>query len=103
MVLYTVCESLETGIMADSAVLSVRVSKATKKRLAQIAETMQRSQSYVAAEAIEEYLAIQEWQIAGVKQALASLERGEGVSHEDVKRWTDSLGTEDEIPKPKTR
>ena len=89
--------------MTNSTVLSVRVSNTTKKRLAKIAETMQRSQSYVAAEAIEEYLAIQEWQIAGVKQALASLERGEGVSHEDVKRWANSLGTEEEIPKPKTR
>ncbi len=89
--------------MADSTVLSVRVSNTTKKRLAKIAETMQRSQSYVAAEAIEEYLAIQEWQIAGIERALASLERGEGVSHQDVKRWADSLGTDEELPKPKSR
>ncbi len=89
--------------MADNTVLSVQLSDATRKRLARIAKATRRSQSSLAAEAIEEYLAIQEWQIAGIEQALASLERGEGVSHQDVKRWADSLGTDEELPKPKSR
>ena len=38
------------------------------------------------------------WQIAGIKEALASLDRGEGVRHEVVKAWAASLSAEDEIP-----
>ena len=40
------------------------------------------------------------WQIAGINAALALLDRGEGVPHEDVKAWIASWGTDDEDPMP---
>ena len=87
--------------MSDSTVISVRISKNVKQRLARVAESMKRSQSFIAAEAIEEFVAVQEWQIAGIKEALASLDRGEGIPHEEVKRWVDSLNSEEGNPAPK--
>ena len=78
--------------MADSAVLSVRIEKSTKDRLARIAKSMKRSQSYLAAEAIEEFVSVQEWQIAGIHDALASLDRGDAIAHEDMKAWAAALG-----------
>jgi len=30
---------------------------------------------------------VNEWQIAGIKQAIASLDRGEGIAHERVEEW----------------
>ncbi len=87
--------------MADSTVLSVRIGKPIKKRLARLARAMRRSQSFLAAEAIEEFVDVQEWQLAGIEKALASLDRGEGVPHEDVKAWAASLGTEKERAVPK--
>ena len=89
--------------MGNSTVLSVRIDKETKDRLARIAESMKRSQSYLAAEAIEEFVAIQELQIAGINQAIASADAGKAVSHEDVRDWIASLGTSNERPIPKTR
>ncbi len=89
--------------MADSKVLSVRISAKTEKRLARIAKSMRRSKSFLGAEAIEEFVAVQEWQIAGIHEALAALDRGEGVPHEDVKSWVESLGTGAERPKPKAK
>ncbi len=89
--------------MADKVILSVRLNDATSKRLARIAKATRRSQSSLAAEAIEAFVAIQDWQIAGIHQALDSLERGEGVPHREVKKWADSLGTDEELPKPKSR
>ncbi len=38
----------------------------------------------IAAEAIDEYLQTNEWQVAGIKKAIASLDAGEGVPHEEV-------------------
>jgi len=35
---------------------------------------------------------VNEWQVAGITQAIASLDRGEGVSHKEVKNWVDSWG-----------
>ena len=45
---------------------------------------------FLAAEAINEYLDLNEWQVAGIQKAVASLDRGEGVSHEQVKEWVSS-------------
>ena len=95
-------ETPEIDIMTDSTVLSVRIGKPIKDRLAKLAETMKRSQSFLAAEAIEEFVAVQEWQIAGINEALASLDRGEGIPHDDVKAWATSLGNAAELPIPKT-
>ena len=53
---------------------------------------MKRSQSFLAAEAIEEFVSVQEWQIAGIHDALASLDRGEGIAHENMKAWVATLG-----------
>jgi predicted transcriptional regulator len=46
-----------------------------------------RSRAFLAAEAIQEYLDINEWQVAGIVGAIASLERGKGIPHERVKQW----------------
>ncbi len=86
--------------MPDSAVLSVRIAKPTKQRLARLAKALRRSQSFLAAEAIDEFVAVQEWQIVGIEDALAALDRGEGVPHQDVKSWAASLGGDDELPTP---
>lgn len=37
--------------------------------------------------------ALRDWQDAGVKEALASLDRGEGIPHSDIKSWAASLPT----------
>jgi RHH-type transcriptional regulator, rel operon repressor / antitoxin RelB len=84
-----------------SSTFSVRVDSTVKKRLEKLAKSTGRSRSFLAAEAIGEYVDVNEWQIAGIKQAIASLDRGEGVAHEQVKDWVASWGTGDEKPAPK--
>jgi RHH-type rel operon transcriptional repressor/antitoxin RelB len=84
-----------------SATFTVRVDAAAKKRLERLAKNTGRSRSFLAAEAINEYLDVNEWQVAGIKQAIASLDRGEGVPHEQVKDWITSWGSNRERPIPK--
>ena len=83
-----------------SATFTVRVDAAAKKRLEKLAKNTGRSRSFLAAEAINEYLDVNEWQVAGVKQAIASLDRGEGVSQAQVKDWVMSWGSGKEQPVP---
>ena len=83
-------------------VLSVRINLAIKDRLAKLAGSMKRSQSSLGAEATEEYVEAQEWQIAGIEKAIAAADRGEVVPHEDVGDWIASLGTDTELPVPKS-
>ena len=84
----------------SSATFTVRVDSNVKKRLEKLAKSTGRSRSFIAAEAIGSYLDVNEWQVAGIKRAIESMDRGEGVPHERVKEWIASWGTKNELPVP---
>lgn len=84
-----------------STTFTVRVETDVKKRLEKLADSTGRSRSYLAAEALNAYLDVNEWQIAGIKQAVASLDRGEGVPHKAVEAWVKSWGGKRARPAPK--
>jgi RHH-type rel operon transcriptional repressor/antitoxin RelB len=84
-----------------STTFTLRVETEVKKRLEKLARSTGRSRSFLAAQALNEYLDLNEWQVAGVKQAIAALDGGEGVAHEDVKNWVNSWGGKRERPVPK--
>lgn len=88
--------------MAQSTTLTIRVDAEIKQRLEQLARQQRRSKSFVAGEAIGEYIAIQEAQIAGIRDAIAELERGEAIAHEQVRDWVESWDDahEHSLPKP---
>jgi RHH-type transcriptional regulator, rel operon repressor / antitoxin RelB len=83
-----------------STTFTVRVEPEVKRRLEKLARSTGRSRSFLAAEALNDYLDVNEWQVAGVKRAIASLDRGEGVSHQEVKDWVGSWGRKRERPRP---
>jgi RHH-type rel operon transcriptional repressor/antitoxin RelB len=76
---------------------------AAKKRLEKLAKSTGRSRSFLAAEAINGYLDLNEWQVAGVQKAVASLDRGEGIPHQRIKEWVNSWGSKRERSTPKRR
>jgi predicted transcriptional regulator len=83
-----------------SRTFTVRLDASIKKRLERLAKNTGRSRSYLAAEAIGEYLDVNEWQVAGIKNAIASLDQGKGISHDKVKKWVASWGSAKELPVP---
>ena len=84
-----------------STTFTVRVDSTVKKRLERLAKSTGRTRSFLAAEALSEYLDMNEWQVSGIKAAMASLDRGEGVPHAQVKEWVASWGGKNERPAPK--
>jgi predicted transcriptional regulator len=85
----------------SSATFTVRVDSAVKKRLEKLAKSTGRSRSFLAAEAIGEFVDVNEWQIAGIKRAMAALDGGEGMPHDQVEQWVRSWGRTKERPAPK--
>jgi predicted transcriptional regulator len=85
----------------SSTTFTVRVDGDAKERLERLAKSAGRSRSFLAAEAINQYLEVNEWQVAGIKQAIASLDRGEGVAHQQVKDWVTSWDRRRERKIPK--
>jgi RHH-type rel operon transcriptional repressor/antitoxin RelB len=84
-----------------STTFTVRVEPQVKKRLEKLAKSTGRSRSFLAAEALNEYLDVNEWQVAGVRRAMTSLDRGDGVPHQEVKDWVNSWGGKRERTAPK--
>jgi predicted transcriptional regulator len=84
-----------------AATLTVQLSEVDKERLAALAEATGRSESLLAAEAVSEYLALQEWQVSAIEAGIASLDREGGIAHEAVRDWIESWGTDDELDPPK--
>jgi RHH-type transcriptional regulator, rel operon repressor / antitoxin RelB len=86
--------------MAQST-LAVELSGADRARLEQLAKATGRSESSLAAEAVSEYLSVQDWQVAAISAAMKSLDRGEWVPHSAVRDWVESWGTDRELQPPK--
>ena len=83
-----------------SATLTIRIAESDEGRLDALARSTGRSPSSLAEEALSEYLAVNEWQIAGIKAAIEDLERGERIEHEAVREWVESWGSDNELKPP---
>ncbi len=85
----------------SSTTVNVRIDPAIKKRLEKLAKSTGRSRSFLAAEAINEYLELNEWQVAGIQKAIASLDRGHGLPHDRILKWVRSWDSKKERPVPR--
>jgi RHH-type rel operon transcriptional repressor/antitoxin RelB len=96
-------KSAQDGHMADCTTLTVRLDRAVKRRLEAVAARVRRSKSFLAAEAIEEYLAVQEWQVEAIKSGIEAADRGELVPHDQVKAWAKSIAAERRRRRPRVK
>jgi RHH-type rel operon transcriptional repressor/antitoxin RelB len=64
----------------------LRLDRALRGKLDKLATATGRSRSFLAAEAIRDYVVLNSWRIEGIHKALAEAERGEFASDRDVKR-----------------
>jgi RHH-type rel operon transcriptional repressor/antitoxin RelB len=72
----------------SSATITIRLDEHLKDQLEQLAAATHRSKSFLAAQAINEYVKIQEWQINEIKKGIAEADAGNLVAHDVVvKRW----------------
>jgi RHH-type transcriptional regulator, rel operon repressor / antitoxin RelB len=75
-----------------STTMTIRIEDEVKDRLDRLAESTQRSKSFLAAEAIREYVENNEWQVAETRKALKEADAGDFASEEDVaalaRKWT---------------
>jgi len=65
---------------------TIRVPDEVADRLNQIAQKLDRSRSYRAAQAIEDFVSREEWQLAEIEAGIAEADRGEFASGDDVAR-----------------
>ncbi len=66
-------------------VMSLRLSDDQSETLAKLAEATGRSKNFLAAQALEEYLARESWQIGEIQRAIAEADAGDFASDAEVK------------------
>lgn len=68
--------------------MTIRLDEKLKAQLEKLALVTHRSKSFLAVEAISEYIKMQEWQISEIKKGIAEADSEQVVDHESVvKRW----------------
>lgn len=67
-----------------SITMTIRLEDGIKGRLEQLAVATQRSKSFLAAEAIQQFVESNEWQISEIRAALKEADAGDYASDQDV-------------------
>ena len=72
--------------------LSVRISVEARDRLEELSATTGRTKSFLAAEAIENYVEVQSWQVKGIESSIkkADSKNAHFVDHNDVNAYSTS-------------
>ena len=88
--------------MPDAATMTVRLSQELKGKLERLAASTKRPKSYLAAEAIAEYVDANAWQVEEIRKAVdKAAAGGPFVSNGDATRYLDTL-SRGENPDPPT-
>ncbi|MGH8283339.1 MAG: CopG family ribbon-helix-helix protein [Gammaproteobacteria bacterium] len=78
--------------MTRTTLILARVSKNAAKRFIELANATGQSESRLAAQAIEEYLALQEWQIKAIHKGIAEADAGKLLPHEEAAKRLATFG-----------
>ena len=82
--------------MPVTNILTLRLDSKLKKKLDKLAKATERSRSFLVAEAIREFVALNEWQIEEIKKGLREADAGDFASDEEmeqtVRRWVRRAG-----------
>jgi len=70
--------------MAETTTITIRIPTELKTRLDRLAELTERSRTYVAAKALEEYVAYELDLVESLRQGIEDFEAGRYFTHEEV-------------------
>jgi predicted transcriptional regulator len=87
--------------MSKTAPVSVRLESALNDQVTAIAAALDRPKSWVIEQAVRDFVALQEWQLAAIDEGIRATDTGRVIAHEDVVAWVQSWGKPDELPMPK--
>jgi RHH-type transcriptional regulator, rel operon repressor / antitoxin RelB len=72
--------------MPESSVLTLRLDAKLKNQLDRLSKSMNRSRSFVAAQAIQEFVSVNEWQIGEIKKAIVEADQGDFASDKEMQQ-----------------
>jgi predicted transcriptional regulator len=89
--------------MSDTTTIPTRVNTQLKNDLERLAKSTKRSKSYLAAEAIADYVALNAWQVEEIRKAVGKADAGGlFVTDEEAGRYLDALARGEDPAPPRT-
>ncbi len=70
--------------MPQTTTMTIRLNPELKARLDKLSETTHRSKSFLAAEAVREFIELNEWQIQEIDAAVKEADAGDFASNEEI-------------------
>jgi len=89
--------------MDEPRKVTIELPAELDRRIDTLAGELRQPKSEVVEQALRNYLELQAWQVAAIKEGIAAADRGELVDQEEVMAWLDSWGTKREQPPPKPK
>ncbi len=91
--------------ITQNVIISIRLPSELIEKLDRLAAWQDRSRSYLASRAIEDFVERESQAMAAVEDGLEAIDRGEVLPHSDVKPWLQKLerGEHARPPRPKKR
>lgn len=86
--------------MPPTVPVTVRVSEETNEKLERISKATERSKSKLLASAIDAYIESERQFLEGMERGLADMNAGRVIGNDEMTRWIDSWGTDNELPPP---
>ena len=72
--------------------VTLRLDSRTRRRLDRLAKATERSRAALAADAVRQYLDLNEWQIAAIEAGVREANRGRMIDHAKLKaKWEKKL------------
>ena len=82
--------------MPQTSTMTIRLGSDLKDRLDKLAAVTQRSKSFLAADAVREYVELNEWQLEEIQSALREADEADFAADEDVEnlfaKWRTDAG-----------
>lgn len=73
-------------------VITIRLAPEVKAKLDRLARATARTKSFLVADAIQEYLKVNEWQVEAIEEGVRQADEGRLITHDEVrKKWEDKL------------
>jgi RHH-type transcriptional regulator, rel operon repressor / antitoxin RelB len=88
--------------MSETTTITVRLDAVIKSKLEALAQSTQRSKSWLAAEAIAAYVEQESWQIQQIQESVQLADQSDAnwVAHDEVSTWLNTWGTDEENSAP---
>ena len=83
--------------------MTLRLDDDTHRRLGRLAKSTERSRAFVASQALNQYLDMNEWQVEQIRETLEASDQApvsEFVENSRVTSWLESWGSENEGEPP---